>query len=129
MAELEESRRKLVNLKMQKDVASGMNTLASGAGAVNGNVSPEKPSSGTMDIQELNDSIEEAQVSIIHKLPLSLLFFYVLVFIGFSQLVSLTKQILQILAVDRLSELKDAQQDIVNLSKQVQSLEVCMIDM
>ncbi|KAK3204941.1 hypothetical protein Dsin_018987 [Dipteronia sinensis] len=62
MAELEESRRKLVNMKMQKDVASGMHTFASGAVVVNGSVSPEKPAGRTMDLQELNDFIEETKI-------------------------------------------------------------------
>ncbi|CAL2257900.1 unnamed protein product [Prunus armeniaca] len=44
MTELEESRRKLVNLKMQKEVASGMHNLTSGA--VNGTLSPEKSTEG-----------------------------------------------------------------------------------
>ncbi|KAL9349125.1 hypothetical protein Peur_056380 [Populus x canadensis] len=40
MVELEESRRKLVNLKMQRDAAVGMHAPA--PSAVNGNLSPEK---------------------------------------------------------------------------------------
>lgn len=65
MAELEESRRKLVSLKMQKDMASGMHSLVPGAIMVNGSVSPEKkPADRTMDLQELKDSIEEVKVSI-----------------------------------------------------------------
>ncbi|KAK0605197.1 hypothetical protein LWI29_024049 [Acer saccharum] len=89
MAELEESRRKLVNMKMQKDVASGLHTLASGAVVVNGSVSPEKPADRTMDLQELNDFIEETKI----------------------------------LATDRLVELEDAQQDNINLSKQLQNFQ------
>lgn len=64
MAELEESRRKLVNLKMQKDVASGMPLRTPGAVTANGSVSPEKSADRTMDMQELKDSIEETKVSI-----------------------------------------------------------------
>lgn len=60
VAELEESRRKLVNLKMQKDAAIGM--PLPGSDAVNGTLSPEKPSDKTMGLQELKDSIEEAKV-------------------------------------------------------------------
>nr|XP_012568573.1 E3 ubiquitin-protein ligase BRE1-like 2 isoform X2 [Cicer arietinum] len=60
VAELEESRRKLVNLKMQKDAAVGMNS--SNADAVNGNLSPEKPANKAMGLRELKDSIEEAKV-------------------------------------------------------------------
>ncbi|XP_057956407.1 E3 ubiquitin-protein ligase BRE1-like 2 isoform X2 [Malania oleifera] len=60
MAELEESRRKLVNLKMQKDAAS--RTHASAAVAVNGNVSPEKPLDRTMSLRELKDSTEEVKI-------------------------------------------------------------------
>ncbi|KAL6200759.1 hypothetical protein ACLB2K_030540 [Fragaria x ananassa] len=60
MAELEESRRKLVNLKMQKDVASGMHNLTSGA--VNGTLSPEKSTERTISLQELKNSIDETKI-------------------------------------------------------------------
>ena len=40
MAELEESRRKLVDLRMQKDAAVGIHMPA--PSAINGNLSPEK---------------------------------------------------------------------------------------
>ncbi|KAL1307880.1 hypothetical protein HN51_049776 [Arachis hypogaea] len=57
---LEESRRKLVNLKMQKDAAAGMQSPS--ADSVNGNLSPEKPTDRTMSLRELKDSIEEAKI-------------------------------------------------------------------
>ncbi|RDY10395.1 E3 ubiquitin-protein ligase BRE1-like 2, partial [Mucuna pruriens] len=60
IAELEESRRKLVNLQMQRDTAIGMNSP--NADAVNGNLSPEKPADRTMGLRELKDSIEEAKI-------------------------------------------------------------------
>ncbi|KAI8573059.1 hypothetical protein RHMOL_Rhmol01G0249200 [Rhododendron molle] len=60
MAELEESRRKLVNLKMQKDVASGVHTPL--VGPVNGCLSPEKPAERTIRVRELKESIEETKV-------------------------------------------------------------------
>nr|XP_023874866.1 E3 ubiquitin-protein ligase BRE1-like 2 isoform X3 [Quercus suber] len=60
VAELEESRRKLVNLKMQKDVASGMHTPTHGT--ANGDLSPEKPVDRTMGLRELKDSIEESKI-------------------------------------------------------------------
>lgn len=60
VAELEESRRKLVSLKMQKDAATGMNS--SSADAVNGNVSPEKPADRALGLPELKNLIEEAKV-------------------------------------------------------------------
>ncbi|KAF5447978.1 hypothetical protein F2P56_033487 [Juglans regia] len=60
MTELEESRRKLVNLQMQKDGASWIPTPT--RGTVNGNLSPEKPADKTMGLRELKDSIEEAKV-------------------------------------------------------------------
>jgi E3 ubiquitin-protein ligase BRE1 len=63
MAELEESRRKLVSLKMQKDAAMGMNS--SSADAVNGNMSPEKPADRAMGLSELKNSIEEAKVFVV----------------------------------------------------------------
>lgn len=60
MAELEESRRKLVNLKMQKDVVSVVHTPVQGA--MNGSLSPEKPAERTMGFRELKDSVEETKV-------------------------------------------------------------------
>ncbi|KAG4953209.1 hypothetical protein JHK87_038803 [Glycine soja] len=60
VAELEESRRKLVNLEMQKDAAIGMNSP--NADAVNGNLSPENIADRTMGLHELKDSIEEAKI-------------------------------------------------------------------
>ncbi|XP_068485528.1 E3 ubiquitin-protein ligase BRE1-like 2 isoform X2 [Phaseolus vulgaris] len=60
VAELEESRRKLVNLEMQKDTAIGMNSP--NADAVNGNLSPENIADRTMGLRELKDSIEEAKI-------------------------------------------------------------------
>nr|GMC93901.1 E3 ubiquitin-protein ligase BRE1-like 2 isoform X2 [Ipomoea batatas] len=59
MAELEESRRKLVNLKMQKEAASVREQPV--LGSINWSVSPEY-TVRTMDVQELKDSIEETQV-------------------------------------------------------------------
>lgn len=87
MAELEESRRKLVNLKMQKDVASVVHTPVQGA--VNGSLSPEKHADRTMGFRELKDSVEETKI----------------------------------LAADRLSELHEAQEDNLILSKQLQDLQ------
>jgi len=63
VAELEESRRKLVNLEMQKDAAIGMNSP--NADAVNGNLSPENIADRTMGLRELKDSIEEAKVFVV----------------------------------------------------------------
>lgn len=60
MIELEESRRKLVNLKMQKDGASGVQTPVSCA--VNGSLSPEKSADRTMGLRDLKDSIEETKI-------------------------------------------------------------------
>lgn len=60
MTELEESRRKLVNLKMQKDLASGLQTPV--LGSLNGSLSPEKAADKTIGLRELKDSIEEAKI-------------------------------------------------------------------
>ncbi|GLT71354.1 hypothetical protein SLA2020_433820 [Shorea laevis] len=60
MEELEKSRRKMVNLKMQKDIAC--RTHVSTPVAVNGALSPEKPGDKTPGLQELKDSIEEAKI-------------------------------------------------------------------
>ncbi|XP_059429862.1 E3 ubiquitin-protein ligase BRE1-like 2 isoform X1 [Corylus avellana] len=87
MAELEASRRKLINLKMQKDVASVMHSPTHAT--ANGNLSPEKSADRTKGLRELKDSIEEAKI----------------------------------LAEDRLSELQDAQEENLSLSKQLQDLQ------
>ncbi|PIN10960.1 E3 ubiquitin ligase involved in syntaxin degradation [Handroanthus impetiginosus] len=93
VAELEESRRKLINLKMQKDGISGMHVPIPipviVPNAVNGTVSPEKSADRSKRLRELKDSIEEIKV----------------------------------LAEDRLSELQDAQEDNRILSKQLQDLQ------
>lgn len=60
MAELEECRRKLVSLMMQKDVTIAMHVPT--LGVVNGNLSPEKPAERTIGFRELKDSIEETKV-------------------------------------------------------------------
>ncbi|XAR62895.1 Ubiquitin--protein ligase [Bertholletia excelsa] len=65
MAELEESRRKLINLKMQKDATSGVHTPI--AVAANGSLSPEKPADKTR-LRELKDSIEETKVLAVDRL-------------------------------------------------------------
>lgn len=68
MAELEESRRKLINLKMQKDGVSGMHVPIPVPVIVpnitNGTVSPEKPSDRSKRLRELKESIEEIKVLI-----------------------------------------------------------------
>ena len=57
MAELEETRRKLVGLKMQKD---GMLRISSPTGmGLNGSSSPEKQNMG---LKDLKNSVEEAKV-------------------------------------------------------------------
>ncbi|KAJ9153358.1 hypothetical protein P3X46_026806 [Hevea brasiliensis] len=66
MAELEESRRKLVNLKMQKDAAARVHTPASSA--VNGSLTPEKPAEKSKGLRELKDSIEEAKILVADRL-------------------------------------------------------------
>ncbi|KAJ6945066.1 E3 ubiquitin-protein ligase BRE1-like 2 isoform X1 [Populus alba x Populus x berolinensis] len=60
MAELEESRRKLVNLKMQKDAAVGIHIPA--PSAVNGNLSPEKTADRSKRLRELRDSLDETKI-------------------------------------------------------------------
>lgn len=62
MTELEESRRKLVILQMQKHGPSFIN--ASIGIAVNGSISLDKPADKTMSWRELKDSVDEAKVSI-----------------------------------------------------------------
>ncbi|XP_073272670.1 E3 ubiquitin-protein ligase BRE1-like 2 isoform X4 [Primulina huaijiensis] len=97
MAELEESRRKLINLKMQKDGVSGMQVPipvpvpvpVPVPNAVNGTMSPEKHSDMSKRLRELKESVEEIKV----------------------------------VAEDRISELQDAQEDNLILSKQLQDLQ------
>ncbi|KAL2557128.1 E3 ubiquitin-protein ligase [Forsythia ovata] len=64
MAELEESRRKLINLKMQKDGASGVQVPipVPVLGVANGTMSPEKPSDRSKRLREAKESIEEVKV-------------------------------------------------------------------
>ncbi|KAH6829801.1 histone mono-ubiquitination 2 [Perilla frutescens var. hirtella] len=66
MAELEESRRKLISLKMQKDGVSGMHVPIPipviVPNLVNGTVSPEKPADRSKRLRELKESIEAIKV-------------------------------------------------------------------
>ncbi|XP_051113494.1 E3 ubiquitin-protein ligase BRE1-like 2 isoform X2 [Andrographis paniculata] len=93
LAELEESRRKLINLKMQKDGVSGIHVPipipAIVPNAVNGTISPEKHTDRSKRLRELKESLEAAKL----------------------------------LAEDRLSEIEDAQEDNKVLSKQLQALQ------
>ena len=122
MAELEESRRKLVNLKMQKDVASGMHNLTSGA--VNGTLSPEKSTERTISLQELKNSIDETKVfmccpKLLSWTPPSL---------SLSITVECFVHMLQILAANRLSELQEAKEENLALSKELQDFQVSDFD-
>lgn len=63
MAELEESRRKLVVLQLQRHGGLLMNT--SSPNAVNGGVSTDKSSDKSMCWQDLKDAVEEAKVLVI----------------------------------------------------------------
>lgn len=78
MAELEESRRKLINLKMQKDGVSSMQVPIPVPvivpNAVNGTVSPEKPADRSKRLRELKESIEEIKVFILWPTPDTSLF-------------------------------------------------------
>lgn len=69
MGELEDSRRKLISLKMQKDGISGMHVPIPVPvivpNLVNGTVSPEKPADRSKRLRELKESIEEIKVFII----------------------------------------------------------------
>ncbi|KAL9270086.1 E3 ubiquitin-protein ligase BRE1-like 2-like protein [Drosera capensis] len=58
MVELEESRRKFVNLRMQKSAASDVHSMVSGAD--NGNLSPN--CDRAIGLKELKDSIEEVKI-------------------------------------------------------------------
>ncbi|KAK9079049.1 hypothetical protein SSX86_000718 [Deinandra increscens subsp. villosa] len=87
MAELEESRRKLVDLRMQKDRLSGMQTPV--PCNTNGSIQRENTVDKTMGLRDLKDSIEEAKI----------------------------------LASDRLSELEEANEDNLSLSKQLHDLQ------
>lgn len=60
-AELEENRRKLINLKMQKDAACEGHVTS--PAVANGSVSPEKPVDKTK-LRELKDSIDEIKVTL-----------------------------------------------------------------
>ncbi|XP_076894352.1 E3 ubiquitin-protein ligase BRE1-like 2 [Bidens hawaiensis] len=60
MAELEESRRKLVNLQMQKDRSSVVQTPV--PCNTNGSISPENTADKTMGLRDLKELIEEAKI-------------------------------------------------------------------
>uniref|UniRef100_A0A7N0UF77 E3 ubiquitin protein ligase n=1 Tax=Kalanchoe fedtschenkoi TaxID=63787 RepID=A0A7N0UF77_KALFE len=60
MSELEESRRKFINLKMQKDAAAGVYVPV--PGTVNGSLSPEKAADKLKGSRELKDSIDETKM-------------------------------------------------------------------
>ena len=60
MAELEESRRKLVDLRMQKDAAVGIHMPA--PSAVNGSLSPEKTADRSKLMRELRDLLDKTKV-------------------------------------------------------------------
>lgn len=66
MAELEENRRKLTNLQMQKDIASGVHFPSSGG--ANGHLSPEKSAERTTSLRDLKKSIEESKVYMLSSL-------------------------------------------------------------
>ncbi|OVA20693.1 hypothetical protein BVC80_881g49 [Macleaya cordata] len=59
MAELEESRRKLINMKMQTNGTSGLHVPVMHAG--NGSVPPEQPADRILGFRELKSTIEDAK--------------------------------------------------------------------
>lgn len=65
MAELEESRRKLVALQMQKHGTSAF-SAATVVNAVNGGTLPDKLADKSMGLRDLKNSIEEAKVDYNH---------------------------------------------------------------
>ncbi|KAI3949145.1 hypothetical protein MKW98_026525 [Papaver atlanticum] len=87
LAEVEESRRKLINMKIQTSGSSGLHVPVMLTG--NGSASPEQSSDKTLGLKELKSRIEEVKE----------------------------------LAATRLSELQEAQEDNLTLSKQLQDLE------
>ncbi|KAL4195948.1 hypothetical protein AMTRI_Chr04g180860 [Amborella trichopoda] len=92
MTELEESRRKLVNLKMQKNVAAG--TLTPVLNVIKRSISLEKCPEKNKSLRELKDALEEAKT----------------------------------LATSRLSELQDAHEENLSLSKKLRTLQNDMKD-
>lgn len=120
MAELEESRRKLINLKMQKDVASGMHIPPSGA--VNGNLSPEKSAERTISLRDLKNSIEETKVYMLFNSPPCFLSY------SLNHFGTVFQCTTQMLATNRLSELTEAQGENLTLSKQLEDLQVGNLD-
>lgn len=60
MAELEESRRKLINLKMQKDGAFAVHIPV--LSDLNGGISPDKPTDRTGGFRQVKESVEEAKM-------------------------------------------------------------------
>ncbi|CAN1121715.1 E3 ubiquitin-protein ligase BRE1-like 2 [Linum perenne] len=60
LAELEDSRRKLIDLEMQKDKAAALHGPV--PSAANGTLSPEKPTDRAKGLRELKDAVEEMKV-------------------------------------------------------------------
>ncbi|CAA0841607.1 E3 ubiquitin-protein ligase BRE1-like 2 [Striga hermonthica] len=92
IAELEESRRKIINFRMERDGFSGMRVpipVPLIVPTTNGTVSPEKTADRSKRLRELKESIDEVKV----------------------------------LAEDRLTELQDAQEENLILSKQLDHLQ------
>ena len=121
MAELEESRRKLVILQLQRHGGSLMNM--SGPNAVNGAVSADKSSDKNMGWGDLKDAVEEAKVLLTRPDNIAYMHFICLICAAFILYYTLSNGG-QTLAGDRLFELHETQEDNFILSKQLEDLQV-----
>ncbi|XBI31950.1 hypothetical protein VPH35_055463 [Triticum aestivum] len=120
MAELEESRRKLVILQLQRHGGSLMNM--SGPNDVNGAVSADKSSDKNMGWGDLKDAVEEAKVLLTRPNNIAYMHFICLICSAFILYYNLSNGG-QTLAGDRLFELHETQEDNFILSKQLEDLQ------
>lgn len=127
MAELEESRRKLVILQLQKKGASAMTySLVS---SINGSSTIGRLGDRTIALRQLKDSIEEAKVPRCSPIVFYCVSRWLLSATAkFGSLHMLVKYfyflLWQMLKANRDLELQEAQEDNLTLSKQLEDLEV-----
>ncbi|XBI68212.1 hypothetical protein VPH35_047446 [Triticum aestivum] len=125
MAELEESRRKLVILQLQRHGSSLMNM--SGPNAVNGAVSADKSSDENMGWGDLKDAVDEAKVLLTRPNSIAYMLFICLICSAFILWYNLSNGG-QTLAGNRLLELHETQEDNLILSNQLEDLQAQLKD-
>ena len=124
MAELEESRRKLVIQQLQRHGVSLMNVSSSNG--VNGTLSTDKSLDKSMGWGDLKDAVDEAKVLlIIHKsIVLHMYSLYMSYLLSLYLIAANLSNGGQTLAANRLFELHETQEDNLILSRQLEDLQV-----